>query len=157
MSDADCTPGREPRSVAASFQPIVAFITSPWERLQNFVINASVCASVCLPACLSVCPTGTTCVIFTNFFVHVAHVRGLVLFRYVDDRPHCLSLGRGWRQCTVRLKCSLQLPCWLRFCSTNVQFDIWPQCESSLLFVVGLLHAQRCIWTAWRFYYVTRN
>ena len=28
-------------------------------------------------------------------FVHVAYVRGSVLLRHVDDRPHCLSAGRG--------------------------------------------------------------
>jgi len=30
-----------------------------------------------------------------QFFVHVACVRGSVLLRHVDDRPHRLSAGRG--------------------------------------------------------------
>jgi len=45
--------------------------------------------------CLSVCGdiSGTTRAIFT-IFVHVAYVRDSVL-RYVDDRLHRLSAGRG--------------------------------------------------------------
>jgi len=30
-----------------------------------------------------------------QMFVHVAYVRGSVLLRHVDDRPHRLSAGRG--------------------------------------------------------------
>ena len=30
-----------------------------------------------------------------QIFVHVAHVRGSVLLRHVDDRPHRLSAGSG--------------------------------------------------------------
>ena len=46
--------------------------------------------------CLSVCEdiSGTTRAIFT-IFVHIAYVRGSVLFRHVDDRPHRLSAGKG--------------------------------------------------------------
>jgi len=46
--------------------------------------------------CLSVCEdiSGTTQAIFAKFFVHVAHVRGLVLLQHVDDRPHRLAPGR---------------------------------------------------------------
>jgi len=33
-----------------------------------------------------------------------------VLFRHVDDRPHRLLAGRGWRECTARTKCNLRLP-----------------------------------------------
>jgi len=46
---------------------------------------------------VSVCPTdifGTTRAVFTKFFVHVAYVRGSVLLRHVDNRPHHLSEGR---------------------------------------------------------------
>ena len=50
--------------------------------------------------------SGTTRVIITKFFVHVAYRRGSV---HVDDRLHCVSAGRGWRECTVRAKCNLWL------------------------------------------------
>jgi len=68
---------------------------------------------VCVSVCLSVREDipGTIRAIFTKFFVHVAHVRGSVLLRHVDDRPHRLSPGRGWRECTARAKCNLWLPC----------------------------------------------
>ena len=48
--------------------------------------------------CLSVCEdiSATTCAIFANSFVHVAYVRGSVLFRQVYDRPHHVSPGRGF-------------------------------------------------------------
>jgi len=39
-----------------------------------------------MSVCVSVCPrgiSGTTRVIFTKFFVHVAYVRGLVLLRHI--------------------------------------------------------------------------
>jgi len=44
-------------------------------------------------------------------FVLVTYVRGSVLLRHVDDRPHRLSAGRGWRECTARTKCNLRLSC----------------------------------------------
>jgi len=34
--------------------------------------------------------------LYKFFFLHVAHVRGSVLVRNVDDRPHRLSAGRGF-------------------------------------------------------------
>jgi len=51
---------------------------------------------VCVCVCLSVREdmSGTTRVIFTTVFVHVAYIRGSVLLRHVDDRPHRLSAGR---------------------------------------------------------------
>jgi len=60
------------------------------------------CAKYCDEhVCLSVCPTGYlrnhTRDLY-QFFAHVAHVRGSVRLRPVDDRPHRLSwgnLGRG--------------------------------------------------------------
>ena len=62
-------------------------------------MNMSVCVSVCLSVCLSVREDifGIIRTIFTNFFVHVyvAYVRGSVLLRHVDDRPHRLSAGMG--------------------------------------------------------------
>jgi len=54
-----------------------------------------VCLSVCLSVC---CPAGYlrnhTRDLY-QFVVHVAYVRGLVLCRLIDDRPHRLSPGRG--------------------------------------------------------------
>ena len=53
-----------------------------------------------MPVCLSVCLSvrkdisGITRAIFTKFFAHVAYVRGSVLLRHVDDKPHRLSAGR---------------------------------------------------------------
>jgi len=53
---------------------------------------------VCLWVCLSVRNdiSGTTCAIFTKFFVHDAYVRGSVLLWHVNDGPHCLLPGRGF-------------------------------------------------------------
>jgi len=49
--------------------------------------------------CVSVCPTGYlrnhTHDLY-QIFVHVAHVRGSVLFRHVDDGPHRLLAGRDF-------------------------------------------------------------
>jgi len=54
--------------------------------------------SVSLYVCLSVCPRGYlrnhTRDLY-QIFVRVAYVRGSVLLRHVDDRPHRLSAGRG--------------------------------------------------------------
>ena len=47
---------------------------------------------------------------FVHLFVHVACVRGSVLLRHVDDRPHRLS-GEGWQECTARANCNLRLRC----------------------------------------------
>ena len=46
-----------------------------------------------------------------QIFVHVAYVCGSVIPRHVDDRPHRLSAGRGWRECTATAKCNLRLSC----------------------------------------------
>jgi len=57
MSDADCTPGREPRSVAASYSEsileLIFFLQVCHENtcLVETIINESlVCACACLPA-----------------------------------------------------------------------------------------------------------
>jgi len=73
-----------------------------------------VCLSVCLSVSLSVLEdiSGTTRAIFTKFFEHVAYVRGSVIRRRVDDRPHRLSAGRG-----DGTKCNLRLPCWYWYAS----------------------------------------
>jgi len=58
--------------------------------------------SVCLSFCKDI--SRTTHAIFTQFFMHVACVRGLVLLRYDDDGLHCLSAGRGFLphwHCTI--------------------------------------------------------
>jgi len=71
-------------------------------------MSISVCVSLSVREDIS----ETTSAFFTNFFVHVTYVRGSVLLRHVDDRPHRLSAGRGWRECTVRPNwCNLRLPC----------------------------------------------
>jgi len=70
----------------------------------------SVCMSVCLSAMISPEPHAARA-IFTKFFGHIAYVRGSVLLPHVDDWPHRLSAGRGWRECTARAKCNLRLPC----------------------------------------------
>ena len=57
----------------------------PLERLRNIVMSASVCVSVCRSVRQDI--SGTPRVIFTNFFVLVAYVRGSVILRHVDDRP----------------------------------------------------------------------
>ena len=60
---------------------------------------------ICLSVCLSVCPRGYLRNYMRDlyqFFVHVAYVRGSVLFWHVDSRPHHVSAGRGWRECTAR-------------------------------------------------------
>ena len=82
----------------------VSFIASR-ERLRSIVMSVCVCLSVREDI------SGTTRAIFTTIFVHVAYVRGSVLLRHVDDRPHRLSAGRGSRECTVQAKCNLRLPC----------------------------------------------
>ena len=69
-------------------------------RFQAMIIVAKYCDEyVCLSVCLFVCPrkyqSGTTRANFTDFSVRVAYVRGSVLLRHVDDRPHRLSAGRG--------------------------------------------------------------
>ena len=51
-----------------------------------------VCLSVCLPVREDI--SGTTRAIFPKIFVDVAYVRGLVVLRHLDDRPHRLSVGR---------------------------------------------------------------
>ena len=50
-----------------------------------------VCLCVCLSAMIYPEPHARSLPIF----VHVAYVRGSVLLRHVDHRPHCLSAGRG--------------------------------------------------------------
>ena len=61
--------------------------------------------------CLSVREdiSGTIRAIFTKSFVHVAYVRGSVLLRHVDDRPHHLSARSGRRECTAQAKRNLRL------------------------------------------------
>jgi len=72
--------------------------------------------SLCLCVSLSVCPRGylrNHMRDLYQIFVHVAYVRGSVLLRHVDNRPHCLLPGRGWQ---ARAKCNLWLRC--RYCTS---------------------------------------
>jgi len=83
------------------------FATAPaGERLRSIVMS-TVCVSVCLSARISPEPRGRSLPIF----VRVAYGRGSILLRHVDDGPHRLSAGAGWRQCIARAKCNLRLPC----------------------------------------------
>ena len=76
--------------------------------------------------CLSVREdiSGTTCAIFT-IFMRVAYVRGSVVLRHIDDRPHRLSAGNGVTgvqcevQCVTPAKCNLRIDCLVHYCSTK--------------------------------------
>jgi len=67
----------------------------PKERLRSRPIVMSL--SVCLSVCLSLfCPRAYAHRRdLYQFFAHVAYVRGSVLLRHVDHRPHRLSEGTG--------------------------------------------------------------
>ena len=75
---------------------VVLLILRLREQLRSIVMSTSVCLSVHEDI------SGTRRAIFTNFFVH-----GLVLLRYVYDRPHHLSVGRGGRECIAWTKYNL--------------------------------------------------
>ena len=106
--------------------PTKIYVVTPTMQCYHYFARGSGCevlwwmcvwVCVCVSVCLSVCEdiSGTTNTIFTKFLVHVAYVRGSVLLRHVDDRPHRLSAGSWWRECTARAKspkCNLRLPCW---------------------------------------------
>jgi len=63
------------------------------------------CRDVCLCVCLSAWISPEQHTWSLTIFVRVSYVRGSILFRHVDDRPHRLSAGRGLRECTARAKC----------------------------------------------------
>jgi len=63
----------------------------PREWLRSIVMSVCVCLCVSVREDIS----GITRAIFAKFFVHVAYVRGSVLLRHVDDRPHRLSREGG--------------------------------------------------------------
>ena len=75
------------------------------QRPRSIVMSMSVCVSVCPRGYLR----DHTRDLY-QIFVLVAYVRGSVLLRHVDDRPHRLSAGRGQRECTTRTKCNPLLP-----------------------------------------------
>jgi len=60
--------------------------------MRSIVMSMSVCWSVCLSEWISPELHARS----SLFFVHVACVRGSVLFWYVDNRPHRVSPGRGF-------------------------------------------------------------
>jgi len=93
---------------SCAFIPCVDLLLRPRERLRSIVISMSVCVSVCLAARISPEPHAR----FLPNFVHVAYVRGSVLLWYVDDRPHCLSTGRG--DGSAQRGRSVNLPCYGR-------------------------------------------
>jgi len=63
-----------------------ASLLRPRKRLWNIVMSMSVCVFVCPRGYLrDLC----------QIFVHVAYIRGSVLLRHLDDRPHRLSQGNG--------------------------------------------------------------
>jgi len=74
---------------------MITLLLRPLERRRSnsIVMSMSVCLSVCVSVRQDI--SGTTRAIFTKFLVHVAYVRGSVLLRHVDDRPHRLSGNWG--------------------------------------------------------------
>jgi len=84
----------------------VLFITSPAGAVATYCDE-----HISLSVCLSRGYLRTSREIFTKFLVHVTYVRGSVLLRHVDDRPHRLSARRGRLECTAPAKCNLRLPC----------------------------------------------
>jgi len=72
---------------AKYFDEYVCVSVCPWGYLWN---HSHDLYQICCACCL--CPR-------------------LVLLRHVDDRPHRLSAGKGWQQCTAWAKCNLWLPC----------------------------------------------
>jgi len=65
-------------------------VTSPAAVLRSIVMSVSVCVSDC--------PPGYLWNHTRDLYLFVAYVHGSVLLRHVDDRPHRLSAGRGWRE-----------------------------------------------------------
>jgi len=104
--------------------PTKIYVVTPTMQCYHYFARGSGCEvlwwmCVCVSVCLSVCLRGYLRnhkhKSLPNFLVHVAYVRGSVLLRHVDDRPHRLSAGSWWRECTARAKspkCNLRLPCW---------------------------------------------
>jgi len=123
------------------------------QQEHTFIITSPqvcLCVSVCVSVCLSVCPWGYlwnhTRDLY-QIFVHVAYVRGSVLHRHVDDRPHRLPAGRGWRECTTRAKCNLQLPCFTantKYASVDIyqiRLPSWPShCPRSIYGTIFATH-----------------
>jgi len=71
------------------FLLVPAHLGSPTQRAVKRLLSVCLCLSVHKDI------SGTTRRIFTKFFVHVACVRGSVLLRHVDNKPHRLLAGRG--------------------------------------------------------------
>jgi len=95
------------QALATILTEISRVLLRPRERLRSRVITVSVCLSLCPRGCLR----NHTRDDLYRIFVHVACVSGSVLRRHIDNRPHRLSAGRGWREYTARAKFNLRLPC----------------------------------------------
>jgi len=83
----------------------ITFITSLAEAGAKYC-DEHVCLSVCLSVRQHI--SGITLVVFTNFSVHVAYGRGLVLLRQSDNIPRGRGSLRGFppnRQYMYRLRC----------------------------------------------------
>ena len=91
-TELSCTRGRCKKQFECSLRVRLIF-TSPAAAVAKYCDEY-----VCMSVCLSVCPReylrNQTRDLY-QIFVHVAYVRGSVLLRHVDDRPHRLSAGRG--------------------------------------------------------------
>ena len=81
-------------SVVTKLQCIIiqtsSWLLRPREQLRSIVMSMAVCVSVCPRGYLR-----NRMRDLYQIFVHVAHVRGSVFLRHVDDRLHRLSAGRG--------------------------------------------------------------
>ena len=85
----------EPRVLWIILSTIPIYLFCLLQRWQSIVMSMSECVCVCVCLFVRQDISRMIRVIFTKLFVHVAHVRGSVLLRHFDDRPHCLSAGRG--------------------------------------------------------------
>jgi len=81
----------------------IFLLLRPRERLRSIVVRMSVCLSDSISPEPHARPL--------PILVYVAYVRGSVLLRHDDDRPHRLSAGRGrvLRESTSRAKCNQRL------------------------------------------------
>ena len=79
-------------SQSQTFSVITLPVAAVARCCDEYVCLCVLCLSVCLSVRGDI--SGTIRGIFTKFFVHVAYVHGSVLLWHVDNRLHCLSVGR---------------------------------------------------------------